>query len=256
MKLNGETRIGSVKTKRVDTADTNIEQQKFERFQNFYRNVLQNVSISIKTLEKLTDMTEEVVVFNEYCPAFYSSVIHNFWAQSVIELNKCFSGNWSFFKALDFIKANWDKIYTGKWVDETHWNDNTIEREEITFGKDKIFRHMREAEKILGLEENKKIIAILKDFRDKVFAHTDGDFPKNKLHLADLRKVFIFAVEVFNKIFVLYDRVARVLEPSNADDVRNLICVVNIYNKHQKEIIEMDVKEKYESRQMKEKSGK
>lgn len=239
-------RSGSVKTNRLDDAELNKEKQKFEKFQNFYRNVLMNVSVSIKTLEELTEQTDDVFTFKKYCPAFHNSVIHNFWAQSVIELNECFKGKYSFNKALDFIKANWNKIYTGKWEEVTNWDDNTVEREEIVFDRDKIFQQIKEVEQILDLEENKQIINKIKEFRDKSFAHIDEDFPKTSIYLADLRKAFVFAEKVFNILFSMYDNIHRFLEPTNSDDVSNLINVVETYDKHQEQIIELDVNEKYE----------
>lgn len=241
-----KTRTGYIKTNRIDKAETNKEKQKFERFQNFYRNVLMNVSVSIKTLEELTEQTEDVSAFKKYCPAFHYSVIHNFWAQSVIELNECFKGDFSFNQVLNYVKANWNKIYTGKWEEMTNWDDNTVDREEIIFGKEKIFRQIEEVKQILDLAENKQIIEKIKEFRDKSFAHIDEDFPKTSIYLTDLRKAFEFAEKIFNKIFAMYDKIHRFLEPSNSDDVSNLINVVEIYDKYQEQIIEMDVNAKYE----------
>lgn len=241
-----KTRTGNIKTNRIDKAETNKEKQKFERFQNLYRNILVNVAVSIKTLEELTEQIDGNVIFSNYCPAFTTAVLKNFWAQSVIKLNECFKGDHSFDKFINYIKANWNKIYTGKWEEITDWNDNTTEREEISFGRTEIFKRIEEVEQILDEEENKQIIEKIKDFRDKAFAHTDDDSPKNVIHLTELRKAFSFAENIFNKLQVMYDRCHTCLEPSNSDDVKNIIHIVDLYNKYKTQIREIDFRERYE----------
>ena len=215
--------------------------EKFEKYINFYRNVLMNVSISIKSLEELTKESDENKIFYEYCPSFLRAVFHNFWAQSVISLNECFNGDFCYRNFLKYIESNWNKIYTGKWIDTTNWNDGTIETEEIKYGKKEIVANVEKNRKIL--QENEIVISKIKTFRDKVYAHIDKDFPRETLKLKELRGIFNVAEELFNRMSGMYDRIHRRLEPSNSDDVRNIVKCVETYDKYREVIQEVRRKE-------------
>ncbi len=236
-----ESRSGSVTTMRVDDNPQNEQKEKFEKFVNFYRNVLMNVSVSIKTLEELTKQAEEITTFQSYCPAFFQSVFHNFWAQSVIELNECFNGEFCFRKLFTYVEANWNKVFTGEWLKTTNWQDGEIENATIRYGKEEIFQRIKEAKNILL--QNEKTILKIKTFRDKVFAHIDKNYPKEKLRLKELREIFTAAERCFNAICGMYNLTHTCLEPTNSDDVQNLINVVETYDKYQTQIRELRDKE-------------
>lgn len=236
-----KSRSGSVTTKRVDNNPQNEQKEKFEKFVNFYRNVLMNVSVSIKTLEELTKPAEEITTFQSYCPAFFQSVIHNFWAQSVIELNECFNGEFCFRKLFTYVEANWNHIFTGEWLKTTNWEDGEIENEVIRYKKEQIFQRIEEARNILLQNEN--AILKIKTFRDKVFAHIDKNYPKEKLHLKELREIFTVAERCFNAICSMYNLTHTYLEPTNSDDVYAIIKTVEMYHKYQKQLCEFEEKE-------------
>jgi hypothetical protein len=233
--IQSHVRSGKIESKRVDIKETNIEKEKFEKYINFFRNILMNVSISIKTLEELTKESEENKIFNNYCPSFLRALFHNFWGQSVIELNECFNGDFSFRNFLNYIEANWNKIYTGKWIDTTNWNDGTIDTEEIKYNRKTIIENIRKDKELL--EKHINLIAKIKTFRDKVFAHIDEDYPEEILKLKELREIFIVAEELFNRMSGMYDRIHRCLEPTNSGDIRNVVKCVETYDKY-KELIQ------------------
>lgn len=235
------SRSGSITTMRVDNNPQNEQKEKFEKFVNFYRNVLMNVSVSIKTLEELTKQTEEITTFQSYCPAFFQSVIHNFWAQSVIELNECFNGEFCFRNLFNYVNANWNNIFTGEWLKTTNWNDGEIEKETIIYEKEQIFQRIEEAKNILL--QNERMISKIKTFRDKVFAHIDKKSPKEKLYLKELREIFTVAERCFNAICSMYNLTHTYLEPTNSDDVYAIIKTVEIYHKYQKQFWEFEEKE-------------
>ena len=231
-----QSRSGKIESKRIDINESNDEKEKFEKYINFYRNVLMNVSISIKSLEELTKESDENKIFYEYCPSFLRAVFHNFWAQSVIGLNECFNGDFCFRNFLKYIEANWNKIYTGKWIDTTNWNDGTVDKKEIKYDKKIIIDNINKDRKLL--EKNIEVINKIKTFRDKVFAHIDENFPAESLKLKELREIFTVAEELFNRMSGMYDRIHRCLEPSNSDDVRNIIKCVETYDRYRELIQE------------------
>ena len=169
------------------------------------------------------------------------ALFHNFWGQSVIDLNECFNGDYCFRNFLNYIEANWKKIYTGEWVDTTNWNDGTIDAEEIKYDKKTIIFNINKDRELL--EKNTEVISKIKTFRDKVFAHIDEDFPMETLKLKELRGIFTVAEELFNRMSGMYDRIHRCLEPSNSGDVRNVIKCVEAYDKYKEAIREARRKE-------------
>lgn len=236
-----QSRSGKIESKRIDINESNDAKEKFEKYINFYRNVLMNVSISIRSLEELTKESGENKTFYEYCPSFLRAVFHNFWAQSVIELNECFNGDFCFRNFLNYIEANWNKIYTGRWVDTTNWSDGTTDSEEIKYDKNAITARINKDRELL--EKNIEVISKIKTFRDKVFAHIDEDFPTETLKLKELREIFTVAEDLFNRMSGMYDRIHRCLEPSNSGDVRNIVKCVETYDKYRELIQEARRKE-------------
>ena len=232
-----ESRRGEGKTERIDTITSTPEKKKFEEFINLYRNLLMNVSVSIKTLEELTDKKHEKEnkVFFSYCPAFINAMFYNFWAQIVIGLHEFFRGrDYAFRDFINYAKANWKQIFTGKWKETTTWSDGEIEESIIDFKYIKVEERLARAEKLL--DANKEIIEKIKTYREKVFAHIDKDTPKERLKLEELRQIFSVAEELFNMVSSMYDNVHKLLEPSNADDVYNLKSCVNVYDEYKDEI--------------------
>lgn len=229
-------RIGEVKTERIDKNESTLEKRKFEKFSNLYRNLLTNASISIKSIEVLTEIKteKENKVFFSYCPAFINAVFNNFWSQIVLNLNEIFRGKFCVRKFIDYTKANWNKIFTGKWKETISWSDGSIDEEIIVFNYDKIEKSLRIVENLL--EDNNEIIEKIKTFRDKAIAHIDENYTAEKLAIKELRQMFTIAEQIFNIITSMYDNVHKCLEPSNADDVYNLISCVNVYDEYKDEI--------------------
>ena len=236
-----KSRSGSVTTMRVDNNPQNEQKEKFDKYVNFHRNVLMNVAVSIKTLEELTKKSVGVDLFYKYSPAFSQTVIHNFWAQSVIELNECFNGEFCFRNLFNYVNANWNNIFTGEWLKTTNWNDGEIEKETIIYEKEEIFQRIAEAKNILL--QNEKVISKIKMFRDKVFAHRDKNYPTEELNLQELREIFTVAERCFNAICSMYNLTHTCLEPVNSDDVYAIIKTVEIYHKYQKQFWEFEEKE-------------
>ena len=236
-----QSRSGKIESKRIDINESNDAKEKFEKYINFYRNVLMNVSISIRSLEELTKESGENKTFYEYCPSFLRAVFHNFWAQSVIGLNECFNGDFCYRNFLKYIESNWNKIYTGRWVDTTNWSDGTTNSEEIKYDKNAITDRINKDRELL--EKNIEVISKIKTFRDKVFAHIDEDFPTETLKLKELREIFTVAEDLFNRMSGMYDRIHRCLEPSNSGDVRNIVKCVETYDKYRELIQEARRKE-------------
>ena len=235
-----KSRLGHITTERVDDNASNKEKEKFEEYFKFYENVLANVSVSIKTLEEVTPNTKAIKTFQKHCPAFFESLIDNFWAQSVIGLNECFHGVYSFKKFFNYTEANWNKIFTGEWIETTNWDDGTVEKETIKYKRKIIFERIKEARAHLAANDN--TILKIKGFRDKAFAHIDKDSPTCNLELTELREIFDVAEKVFNCLVAMYDYVYRCLEPCNSNDVRNIIRIVQFYDKYRKEIRELEYK--------------
>ena len=235
-----ESRRGEVKTERIDTITSTSEKKKFEEFINLYRNLLMNVSVSIKTLEELTDKKREKEnkIFFSYCPSFINATFYNFWAQSVIGLHEFFRGrDYAVRNFINYAKANWKQIFTGKWKETTTWSDGEVEERIKDFKYIEVEERLARAEKLLN--SNKQIIEKIKTYREKVFAHIDKDTPKEKLKLEELRRMFSVAEELFNIVSSMYDNVHKCLEPTNSDDVHALVSGVNTCEEFKKEIREL-----------------
>ena len=235
-----KSRSGHITTERVDSNVSSKEKEKFEEYFKFFENVLANVSVSIKTLEEVTPNTKEIKAFQKHCPAFFESLIDNFWAQSVIGLNECFYGGYSFENFFNYTESNWNKIFTGEWRETTNWDDGTVEKETIKYNRKVIFERIKEAKAYL--KTNNSTILKIREFRDKVFAHIDKDLPKCNLELTELRAIFEVAEKVFNCLVTMYDYIYRSLEPCNSNDIRNIIRIVQVYDEYRKEIRELEYK--------------
>ena len=175
---------GEVKTERIDRSTETPEKEQFEKYIQLYRNVLVNVSVSIKTIEELTDRKreKELNLFFEYCPAFINAVFNNFWAQSVIGLHEFFRGrDYGIEKFIDYAKSNWKKIFTGKWKRTTTWSDGKIEEEIISHKYSEIEERLNRVEQIL--ETNKEVIEKIKSINIDVVMLT-GDNEKTANYVA------------------------------------------------------------------------
>lgn len=232
-------RSGRIITKKIDDVEQNEEKKKFETFIRFYKNELSNVAISIKTLEILTKETEDINMFNKYCPSFFTATLYNFWAQSVIGLNECFNGDdYGYKKFFNFVESNWNKIFTAQWEKIINWSDETNEEsKKIKWDYQKIHGRISQAQQIL--DSNSATVAKIKSFRDKVYAHIDKKQPNENINLIELRQIFNVAENIFNVIFSLYDLSECKLEPLNSGDVNTLIYVVSQYDKYHDEIKEL-----------------
>lgn len=228
-------RTGHVNTTKIDNAEMNEEKKKFEEYIIFYKNELSNVATSIKTLEVLTANTEDIYTFKKYCPSFFRVAIYNFWSQCVIGLNECFNGDdYGYGNFFNYVKANWNKIFTAEWEKTTNWSDGTSDVSKIKWNYKNIESRISQAQSILNVE--KSAVRKIKTFRDQVFAHVDKDQPDEKLNLKELRQIFTVAEKVFNAIASLYDLSEYCMEPLNSGDVGNLVRIVNQYDKYHDEI--------------------
>lgn len=234
------SRLGTVKTERIDNILITPKKQEFEKSTNFYRNLLINVSTSIRTLEELTEKKreKEIKTFSKYCPAFINAVFYNFWSQSVIGLHEFFRGrDYAVRDFINYAKANWKQIFTGKWKETTTWSDGEIEERIIDFKYDKVEERLNRAVKLLDSHE--EIIEKIKIYREKVFAHIDKDTPKETLKLEELRQMFSVAEELFNMVTSMYDNVHKCTELTNSKDIYALIKCVNTCEEFKKEIREL-----------------
>lgn len=238
--------IHGSKTTKVIEKEKTKEQEKFEDYITFYKNILMDISSTIKTLEELTKEDDKVDLFISYCPSFITQVYRNFWAKSVINFNELFRGDNSFKTSINYIQANWNNIYNKKWIDTIEWSNGDIEHKTVVFNYKYIKQKTEECLKLL--EANRGIIDKIKTYRDKFYGHIDLDFDFNiTLKLTELREMFVLAEKIFNNISGMYDRTHHCLEPGNSDDVKNLISVVKLYDKYHKKIRELDYNEKRNS---------
>ena len=228
-------RTGHVSTTKIDNVEMNDEKKKFEEYILFYKNELSNVAISIKTLEVLTANTEEVYTFYKYCPSFFNATIYNFWPQCVIGLNECFNGDHFGYKTFfNYVKANWNKIFTAEWNKTINWSDGTSNVSKIKWAYKDIDSRISQAQSILNSKNI--IVEKRKTFRDQVFAHVDKNQPNENLNLVELRQIFTVAENVFNVVVSLYNLSESCIEPLNSGDIDSLVYIVNQYDKYHDEI--------------------
>lgn len=230
--------VKGIVTKRIDNNEMTPERENFHKHINLLKIILMNASVSIRTLEEMTDKKYqcEVDLFCQYSSAFTTAVYSNFWAQSVIELHEFFNGrDFSVRKLITYARSNWNKIFTAVWKEEvSDCLGQVIEENIITYKRDTILDRLDLAEALLT--EGKDHIDKIKSLRDKVYAHIDKEPVNVKLKLPELREIYLLADKVFNLLAVLYDKTHVVTEPTNSNDVRNLIKVVDAYDKYRKEI--------------------
>lgn len=233
--------VKTIVTKRIDNNETTPERETFHKHINLLKIILMNASVSIRTLEEMTDKKyqREVDLFCKYSSAFTTAVYGNFWAQSVIDLHEFFNGrDFTVRKLIKYARANWNKIFTAVWKEEVaDCFGQVIEENLITFNRDDIFDRLDSAEKLLI--EGKENIDKIKTLRDKVYAHIDKEPANVRMKVAELREIYMLADKIFNLLTGLYDKTHTITEPTNSNDVRNLVRVVEIYDEYHKEIREL-----------------
>ena len=207
------------------------EKEKFRKYYNFFNDKIKKMSTTIEILDYLTTHEEDYTNLITISPAFMSVVISNFWSQAVIGLYAFYYENndFSFKKFFNYTKANWNKIFP-----------QSIElsgRKSTKFNYDTFSKTIEDCESLI--KQNQSKIALLRDFRDKVFAHF-GDITKEKekkeISVDILQEILLVTVEIFNKIVVYYDGVIIAMPPLNARDIHQLCWVIKMYMTFQDEI--------------------
>lgn len=213
------------------------QQKKYLSFHEFYRNKAYRISIAIASLDYLTSHEAEWTAFQLVSPNFANTVIESLWTKASIDLSSFFyeSDERSFKKFFDYVKANWNLIFTEKFVREQVLPDGTREQkiESITF------ENVADACAVYDGEcaKHSNEITNLKHWRDNYFAHfTDMDRTMKgfTLQLEDLMKLFKVMEKILNKIEVLFDGVLSSLEPINKGDVSNLCFDIKVHNELKK----------------------
>lgn len=227
--------IGNVEYESKDKEPMNQYKEKFLYFHKYFIEKGKNIAVTLATLDYLTKHEEDYKNLSTISPAFINTVICNFWAQAVIELDAFYRKNdiLSFNKYFNYIKANWDKIFTKDFYQTIVHNDEKS-TEHIVFNYDDIIKSIEECEEIILFNNDK--LNNLRKFRDKVFAHYDDiskEKEKNTISIDDLQSIFKITEQIINKIEVFYDRVITILNPINVADVFQLCFVVKKYREYQ-----------------------
>lgn len=225
-----------------DKSPYNEKKRKFEKFCEFFVNRGVCIATSIETLKIL----EEDDLLNKTAPAFLQSVRYNFWAQAVVQLYAFYDkGNdYSFYKFFDYIKANWNLIFTGDFYDHIFSNGEEIV---VPVHEDKKAILVLVSECVSLIDQNNEKISILKDYRNKVFAHYGNDKDVRALKaisIGDLKKTLDLTEEIYNKIRCFYDRRHERFSAINLDDIKNIRYCVNKYFEYKSEILEFDRKKR------------
>lgn len=169
-----------------------------------------------------------------------TAVINNFWMQAIIELDAFYYANndLSFRKFFNYIKSNWNMIFTKEFFEEIYYH-NSIETRQIKFSQKEIFDTIMDCENLI--EQNKSDIDNLRKLRNNVAAHY-ADIGKIELtiSLEQLMKVFQITEQIISKIGVFYDRVLTVLKPINAGDIYQTCHALNLYRKYRDHIIKSE----------------
>ena len=213
-----------VKTENRDTTPMNEQKARFEDFIKYYaRDNGAMVSIAIGVLDYLTDKTNEahIKVLAESSPAFYNITIVSLWEFAVIELDKMLTkkSRVSVWKLISYVKANRQQIFTGEFYDEIR-NGNTSEIVKVTFPD--FNEEIAELEN--QLNEKTEIIATIKTYRNKRFAHFDKQKIEVGISVDLLKEVWDTIMDVISRLNVLYCRKAIAANPINYQDVKSLIC--------------------------------
>ena len=233
----------------LDITPMNKEKEKYNKFVNLYKQKCFYLFISLETLKELRN-NEKSQALGKISPAFLSMTIKNIWVSSVVTLSAFFSNDtMSINKYFNYIKANHDKIFTGKFQDRVV-NGLGVGKDEIMVVKfDKtILEVVAECEAIL--EENKANIDKIITLRDKIFAHFDKDTENYEELLKDINinlllKLVQIIETITNNINLQYDRIYTCFSPTNSNDIKSTLSALNFYSIYRKEIFELRKKTKH-----------
>lgn len=163
---------GKISSENRDRTPFNMEKKEFEECINLYSNIGSNVSISIDTL-RFFNNNDSVQLVGKYAPAFTSFLIDSIWRSSIVSLNAFFSNDERGFKKLfDYIKANHNKIFTGKFYDIIDYGDEKKEVK-IDFNIKTIFELIKECQD--KISDHETLLKKLNAFRDNSYAHFSKD---------------------------------------------------------------------------------
>ena len=232
--------LGTIKYNTVEMSPMNSQKEKYLAFYNYYVERGKRIATTLETLDYLATHEQEYTTISTISPAFITAVINNFWMQAIIELDAFYyvKNDLSFNKFFNYIKSNWNLIFTKEFFEEIHYS-NCVEKRQIKFTKKKIFDTVTECENII--EQNKSDIDNLRKLRDNIAAHF-ADINNNNfsISLEELIKIFQITEQIINKIGVFYDRVAVSLKPINAGDIYQTCHALNMFIKYRDYIIKAE----------------
>ena len=200
--------LGYINYLNKDITPINNKKERFLEFRNFFIEKGKNIAVTLEVLDYLTTKEEDYQNIATISPAFINAVIHNFWAQAIIELDGFYYqyNDFSFFNFFNYVKSNWNQIFTGKFYEEIY-RANGKEIKRVKFSQKQIFDTITECELIIENQKNK--LDKVRFFRDKMFAHF-GEVKSNEqdktISIEELKEVFLITQEVLQKIEVFYDR--------------------------------------------------
>ncbi len=232
--------LGTIKYNTVETSLMNEQKEKYLMFYNYYVERGKRIAVTLEVLDYLTTHEQDYNNIATISPAFMAAVISNFWMQAIIELDAFYyvNNDLSFNKFFNYIKSNWNLIFTKEFFEEMHFG-NSIETRQISFTQKEIFDTIAKCENIIV--QNKTDIDNLRKLRNNVAAHfADINNKGFSISLDQLMKVFQVTEQIINKIGVFYDRVSISLKPINVGDIYQTCHALNMYIKHRDYIIKAE----------------
>lgn len=235
---------GHIEYENNDITPMNSQKERFLYFRTYLISKGNNLAVTVATLDYLTTHNEDDQRLSSLSSCFMSAVFNNFWAVSIINLYAFFddSNDMSFKKFFNYIRANWNLIFTGDFYDHIYYQSGEKLTRHITFTRDEIFAAITECENLIA--ENEPDIALLKTFRDKAFAHF-GDTRKVDINAdvsIDLLQAILSTVsQIINKLEVLYDRTITSISPLNVTDIDQICYAVAKFFEYRDEIRSFDL---------------
>lgn len=235
--------LGHIEYENKDTTPINEQKKRYLYFHDYYISKGKNIATTIAVLDYLTTHQEDYENISTISPAFMSTVINNFWAQAVIDLYAFYYKNndLSFHKFFCYIKSNWNLIFTGDFYEYIYHGEEKTTKH-IKFSQTDIFDAITSYENLI--EDYQPKIALLRTFRDNVFAHF-GDASKQKeeiqISIELLQELLTLTAQIINKFEVFYDRRATSLTPANATDIYQTCYAVSKFKEYRAEIRTFDM---------------
>lgn len=222
-----------------DATGINDEKLEFFKFVDLYKSILPNIASTIFVLNEL-EKEDNLENISYVAPNFTQNLLNNYIYLAIIQLYAFYSNDdLSFRKFFNYIRANYNKIFTGDFYDYIKTKEGElIEEKHIKFDGDKIFGTIEECENIIA--KKKDVIEDLGELRDNVCAHFSKD-KNDKVKSTDvsiklLDEMFNITEEIFNKIILMYDRTVYSLKPIGISDVSIILDLVKNFCKNKKEV--------------------